>query len=167
MQTNEKIIEKIKSDKELLSTFSRNNKKNAGIYLSELEIRISKYSVFKDKVAEVLEERRNKIKAIESDHRILIIEKQIEDLKYKVTYLNTINSSYEKTGLDRVVYDISKYYKGNFAKVSNDLLRAVEIFERVGITITGKDFIYDKLAEEYMNVFLSQRGNLGSDILHE
>lgn len=165
METNNKIVEKIKLDKELLSTLSRNNKKNAEVYLEELKSRHSKYQVFKNKIIEVLNFRRGKIKDLVPNLEIEIKLNQINDLQGKLTLLNHYNSSYEKIELDRIIYDVSKYYKGTFSKVCSDILRAIETFEKVGINITANDFIYNPLAAEYMTVFLEQRNSLEADKL--
>lgn len=165
MEINKKLLEEIKDTKEILSAMPKNNKKNAQVYLDELQRLQNKYQAMNDNIIEVLEKRHARFLNLEVNPSISVLKKQIAEEEYKVHLLNNLNTPFEKTNLDKILYDISKYYKGNFAKVNNDIFLAIRVFVKVGIALSQEDFIYSSYAKEYMSIFFEEINNLNSDKL--
>lgn len=163
METKAKVIEKIAIDKEILSTLPKNNKKNAEACIEEIQKTYSRYNEIKNKVIEQFEIRKEKCQRFAPNEDILVVKKRLAEIEYKAIFLNPYNTAYEKTGLDRIVYDISKYYKNNLVKVNTDILSALSVFKTVGVELTSDDFLYSTFAKEYMTVFFEEINDLESE----
>lgn len=165
MEIKSKLIERISLDTEILSTLPKNNKKNADACLIELEKTHLRYDEIRNSIVNELQKRQQKHQDLKPSEEVSILKKRMIELEYKVTMLNPYNSPYEKMGLDRIIYDISKYYKNNLIKVNTDILLAINVFKKVGIFLTKEDFSYTSYAKEYMGVYFEEINDLSSDKL--
>ena len=154
---------KIELQKEVLAALPRNNNKNNKIYKAKVEEMLKEYQVDKEVVEGEITKRRNRYLSLEDDPNIDKLTKNIELLLPQIPLLNKYNSSYEKSNLDIILYELGHFYKTDLDKVNKDINRALEVFSLVGIPLSVEDFNYSYYSGNYMKRFLSNEVN--DDIL--
>ena len=92
---------------------------------------------------------------VEENTEIPQIEQEI--LKYNIAEKNTdMRSSFEKMGLDRVIYNINGYYKSNLERLNKELIFSIKQFEKVGIKLTADDFCISEYAKKIYGSFIKR-----------
>lgn len=157
-KTNE-IIEKIKAEKEVLTTMPKNNKKNIAKKLEKLEQLKKEYTNLLDKITKEMNKRYKKAIDVKSDEKIENLDTELNKIEKILLILNDTKTSYEKMGLDKVIYKIDKYYKGNLEEINEQINIAIKKFEEVGIILKLSDFNYSTYVGQYMKVFLEEKKN--------
>ena len=155
--------DKIELQKEVLAALPRNNNKNNKLYKAKVEEMLKEYQVDKEVVEEEITKRRNRYLSLEYDKNIDNITNKINELLPQLPLLNKYNSSYEKSNLDIILYELGHFYKTDLDKVNKDINRALEVFSLVGIPLSIEDFNYSYYSGNYMKRFLSNEVN--DDIL--
>ena len=110
----EEILEKISASKEILSTMPKNNPKNVEIFKAKLEELEKEYATYQDQVSNELKKRYEKAVKKTENKEIENLKTRIKTITYILELLNEEKTSYEKMGLDRSIFTISRYYKENF-----------------------------------------------------
>lgn len=151
--------DKIELQKEVLAALPRNNNKNNKLYKAKVEEMLKEYQVDKEVVEEEITKRRNRYLSLEDDPNIDKLTKNIELLLPQIPLLNKYNSSYEKSNLDIILYELGHFYKTDLDKVNKDINRALEVFSLVGIPLSIEDFNYSYYSSIYMKKFLSNQDN--------
>ena len=137
----ENIEKQITTDKEVISVLPRNGIKAIKTLLKTIDETTEKYENLNEKLLKEIESRYEKLTEVEDNTEIPQIEQEI--LKYDMAEKNTdTRSSFEKMGLDRVVYNINGYYKSNLERLNKELIFSVKQFEKVGIKLTADDFFF-------------------------
>lgn len=139
--------------KEVLSSLPRNNSKNEKQYQEKIEELLTKYNEEESLVLSEIIKRRTRYLSLEYDEEIDTLTKQKELLYQKLPTLNKYNSSYEKSTLDIILYELGHFYKTDLEKVNKDIAKALKIFADVGVSLTEKDFIYSYYSNNYMKKF--------------
>ena len=165
----EEILEKIVASKEILSTMPKNNPKNLEIYKEKLEELENEYKIYQENVSNELKKRyENATKKVEN--------KEIENLKTRIKTVNHIlellnkeKTSYEKMGLDRSIFTISRYYKENFESINEQIQICIDKFSKVGIELSLEDFNYSIYVKDYMKTFFQElgKGDIHSEKIKE
>lgn len=159
MNKLEEIKTKISANQEVLATLPQNNKKNIKSYIEKINELIKEFSEYDRLILKEIEKRYNKLKNIKENKDIN--KSQIE-LKYYegILYLlNDIKTSYEKMDLDKLIQNLTYYYKKNIEIVNENIKNILNKFEEVGINLEEKDFIYSNYAKEYIDTFLWELKN--------
>lgn len=151
--------DKIELQKEVLAALPRNNNKNNKLYKAKVEEMLKEYQVDKEVVEEEITKRRNRYLSLEDDPNIDKLTKNIELLLPQIPLLNKYNSSYEKSNLDIILYELGHFYKTDLDKVNTDIKKAIDIFSLVGIPLSIEDFNYSYYSSIYMKKFLSNQDN--------
>lgn len=158
----QEIIEKIEVEKELLSVMPKNNHKNRIKYLEKVNQLIDEYTLYRNEVIKTLENRYKKASNIKTSKDEANLDVRIKTIE-KVLYLfSEEKTSYEKMGLDKIVYKIGRYYKGNLDEINEQINEAIKRFTEVGIELKLEDFNYSIYVNQYMQVFLEEKGNTNS-----
>lgn len=147
---------KIEVQKEVLSSLPRNNNRNEKIYQIKIEELLEDYQKEKEVVASEIKKRRDRYLSLEYDKSIDLLTKEINLLLPSIHLLNNYNSSYEKSGLDIILYELGHFYKTDLEKVNKDIIKALTIFSTVGVTLTEEDFNYSYYSDKYMRKILLQ-----------
>ena len=154
----ENIEKQITTDKEVISVLPRNGIKAIKTLLKTIQEMTEKYENLNEKLLKEIEERYDNLTTVEENTEIPQIEQEI--LKYNVAEKNTdTRSSFEKMGLDRVVYNVNGYYKSNLERLNKELIFSIKQFEKVGIKLTADDFCISEYAKKYMEVLLREAYN--------
>ena len=160
----EKIEKQITTDKEVISVLPRNGIKAIKTLLKTIQEMTEKYEGLNEKLLKEIEERYNNLTTVEENTEIPQIEQEI--LRYDIAEKNTdTRSSFEKMGLDRVVYNVNGYYKSNLERLNKELIFSIKQFEKVGIKLTADDFCISEYAKKYMEVLLREAydGDINSE----
>lgn len=173
MNENIKIIDKIKemitNDKEVLSVLPQNNVRNRKKYIEKLEELINKYNNYKNDVYERVNNNYEKLINVAENTNLNIKKDKALGLSKYFYLFNEYNTSYEKMGLDVIIYNLRKYYKDNLETVNNNILDALNKFENVGVKLVADDFFYSIYVHEYMQVFINEKnnGDIHSNVIKE
>ncbi len=139
--------------KELLQVLPRNNVKNAKAYLDKANLMRDAAIEYKKELLNNIKKRYKHIIITGDNEEVKSLESYLEGMKNNLYLLNTYNDSFEKSGLNEVLYDLRKFYKNDLTEVNNDILQALQKFQMVGITLSSKDFNYGEEVTEYMRMF--------------
>ena len=160
----ENIEKQITTDKEVISVLPRNGIKAIKTLLKTISDMTEKYENLNEKLLKEIEDRYTELTTVEENKEIPQLEQEI--LKYDMAEKNTdTRSSFEKMGLDRVVYNVNGYYKSNLERLNKELIFSVKQFEKVGIKLTAEDFCISEYAKKYMEVLLREayEGDINSE----
>ena len=165
----EEILEKISASKEILSTMPKNNPKNVEIFKAKLEELEKEYTTYQDQVSNELKKRYEKAVKKTENKEIENLKTRIKTITYILELLNEEKTSYEKMGLDRSIFTISRYYKENFESVNEQIQICLDKFSKVGIVVSLDDFNYSIYVKDYMKTFFQElkKGNIHSDKIKE
>ena len=155
----DEIIEKIEAEKEILKTMPKNNQKNIAKYLEKIEQLKKEYNNLLDKTVKEMQKRYEIAIDVQSDKEIEKKEVELDRISKILIILNDMQTSYEKMGLDKIIYKIDKYYKGNLEEINELIDLVIKKFEEVGITLKLADFNYSIFVEQYMKTFFEERNN--------
>ena len=160
----ESIEKQIDTDKEVMAVLPRNGIKAIKTLLETINDMSSKYEYLNEMLLKDIEGRYDELTTVEQNEEISKIEDEI--LKYDGVVKDTdTRSSFEKMGLDRVVYNVNGYYKSNLERLNRELIDSVKQFEAVGIKLSADDFNISEYAKEYMQVLLQEAydGHINSE----
>lgn len=162
----DKIRKKINTDKEILASFPTNNDKNIKHYTEEVQKKIDIYNSLKSKIYSELYKRIEPYLNLENPN---FDKEKAEILKLKeaLFLINNLNTPYEKINLDKVVYALSNYSKGNLNEINKLLLKAIDSFKNAGINLSYKDFNYTSFVSDYMFSFFKNIDNLTCEELKD
>jgi hypothetical protein len=161
------IDDNISSIKEVLSNLPKNNNKNKEKYLNTVNSYKEEYLAYKNNIYNELIDRYNKILNINKDSNISSLEEKIALSKSYFRFINPYCSSYELSLLDRVLFDLSHYYKGDLDRVLKDIDKAIKSFLVVGIKLSYKDFKFSRYAMEFMDCFFDNYSNNNIGIIKD
>lgn len=151
----ESIEEQIDTDKEVINVLPRNGIKAIKTLLETINEMKDKYEYVNEMLLKDIENRYNELTAVEENEEIPKIEEEI--LRYDFAVKNTdTRSSFEKMGLDRIVYNVNGYYKSNLERLNKELIDCVKQFQTVGVKLTAEDFNISEYTKEYMQVLLQE-----------
>lgn len=162
----ENVEKQISTDKDVISVLPRNGIKAIKSLLSTIKDMIDKYETANATLLKEIESRYDELTVVEENNEIPQIEAEI--LKYDVAVRNTdTRSSFEKMGLDKVIYNVNGYYKSNLERLNKELVDCVKQFEIVGIKLSEEDFNISEYSKKYMSVLLqeAQNGNINSELI--
>ena len=160
----ESIEKQIDTDKEVITVLPRKGIKAIKTLLGTIKEMQEKYEAVNQTLLKEIENRYNELTSVEENAEISKLEEEI--LKLDVAIKNTdTRSSFEKMGLDRIVYNVNGYYKSNLERLNKELIDCVKQFEAVGVKITANDFNISEYAQEYMTVLLQEvyNGEINSE----
>ena len=155
----EQYINNIDTHREVLGALPKNNAKDLASYHSKVEELKQEYEEDKKTLFEEITKRSKPYMSVAKEEKIDVIDAKLKELVRALPIINIYNSSYQKSGLDIVLYQIDHYYKINLELVNSNILRAINIFNIVGIKITIDDFNYSYYAKKYMEKFFLYASN--------
>lgn len=153
ISVKEKINSQIDVDKEILSVLPKNTKKNLQAYKDKAaEIKMG-YETYLEQILSEMKRRVIKIKSFVPDPKV---EKLAQELQYmdKINLLDKNTTSFEKMGLDEILYILKRFYKNNLELINDAIVKCLEKFRMVGVNLNEEDFNYSVYTKEYMKVLL-------------
>lgn len=158
-------VEKISVEKEILSTLPKNNEKNEQKYLEKVKELEKTYKRYRTEIIEELEKEYNSFINVEEDSEIELLKGRINTIEKVLYLLSDEKNSFEKMNLDRILYNLSRYYRTNLDDVNKEISECIKMFQEVEINLTKEDFNYSEYTKEYMKVFLSEKDYNSSEKL--
>lgn len=149
-------VQKIEVQKEVLSTLPKNNEKNEQKYLEKIKELKKEYEVYKQEIKEYLEEQYTLYTNREEDSEIELLKGRIRTIENVLYLLSDEKNSLEKMNLDRILFNLSRYYRNNLDNVNKEISECIRMFHEVDIQLTEEDFNYSEYTKEYMQVFLKE-----------
>lgn len=163
------MVDKIEIEKEILSTMPKNNEKNVSKYLEKIDELKQQYKEIQEEILKTFNKRYKKGTTIDTNKEIENLETRLKTIEKTLYLLNEEKTSYEKMGLDKIIYRIGKYYKGNLENINEQIEQAIQKFECIGIILDSSDFEYSIYVTQYMKVFFEEKknGDINSNRLKE
>ena len=161
----DKILEKIESDKEILSTLPKNNKKNIAQYIENVQNLEKEYKEEQNKVLTEIQKRYDKILDVKPCKDIESLSAQIQEIEIMLDTIDDVKTSYEKMDMDKKIYKLGKFYKENLESINEEILACINKFKEVGIDLTPENFNYSMYVEDYMKSFFEgiEKNDVNSD----
>lgn len=147
-------VEKINTQKEVLQALPTNNIKNKKNYNEEVGKLISLYNEDKKLILEEITKRNNGYCSCKKDDSINIGTDELNNLLDSISLLNIYNSSYEKSSLDKKIYDLENFSDDNINKVNDNIFEIIKIFDVVNVKLSKDNFKYSYYANLYMCKFM-------------
>ena len=148
----EKLEKEIELSEEVLNGLPINNKKNKEKFLKEISSEIANYQKKLDDVKSELKRRLQpfeNLKYQEIDNN----EVTLRNLLKALSYTNTLSTAYEKLDLDKIIYQLANYNDDELISNNMKIIKAINVFKRVNIPLTNKDFNYTNFVNDYMSMF--------------
>ncbi|NMA51303.1 MAG: hypothetical protein GX951_05630 [Mollicutes bacterium] len=154
----DKLVKDIENITSILGTLPTNNKKNKEKYKSYLKEQIDLHIEKRDKVKKEILSRYNKIIFENNKDADIpnISELDINFIRCSSSYYDSL----EKMNLNYLLYELSHFYKNNLEKINEVIIQIIKEFEKTGIKLTAKDFIYSNDVRLYINALLSKDVNI-------
>ena len=97
----------------MLKALPRNNGKNNKLYKEKILELIDLYKKDNSLLIEEIEKRNKRYKTLDDTSLYDDINKQISDVYVKLDSINKYSSSFEKSKLDKILFDLSNFSSGN------------------------------------------------------
>lgn len=153
------MLEKIEVEKQLLSLMPRNNNKNISKYLEKIQELSKEYTKTQEQIEKILVKRYEKALNVKKSNEIENLEIRLNTIEKTLYLLSDEKTSYEKMELDKIIYKIGRFYKGNLEYINEQIEQAIRKFSSVGIHLQVSDFDYSIYVEQYMKTFFKERKN--------
>ena len=143
--------------KEVLTNMPQNNKNNKQKYISYIKEQLNKYSQMKDALVEEIKLRNINLTIKEKKYIVDYTKSKEEKGKLfnQLMILNDKNTPYEKIGLDKIIFNINRYYEENLEFLNEEIAKAINCFKEVGVNLTSDDFWYSRYLNQYMKLLLN------------
>ena len=162
-----KVIEKIEIDKEILSTMPKNNKKNLLKYIDKINELKEEYNLLSEELYNDMNKRYKKIISVKQNPIIKENSIAISEIEELLEIIDTVKTSYEKIGMDKIIYKLGRFYKENLENINIEILNFLNKFNSIGIKLTCEDFDYSLYVYEYMKVFFQNIEDINSKEIKE
>lgn len=154
----EKLNAMISEDQEMLSLLPKNNKNDIDEYLKKVLESRRKYKKIRKEIADEVKVRYHLIRRKGLKPEVVEIKKNLKQYN-DLFLLDNSNTTYQKMGLDKFLYNLKHFYKSYLNLVNTDILDCVNAFKNCNINLTAKDFQYNEFTYRYMTTFFEEAKN--------
>lgn len=147
----EKITDDIAKIRENINILPHTKKADKKKYTEYLEKTANDYKIIEQDIKKEIIKRKNKYLEIVQNPKINELE-NIEIDYNKILCLSPLATSLNKMELDINLFKLKYYYKNNINEVNEAIKTIINLFKKVGITITLDDFNYHRYVKEYMKM---------------
>ncbi len=164
----EKLEKDMKISMEILDSMPSNNEKNTLKFNDELSKEVKKYENIQDEIYLELKDRclmYEKLKFNDFSEK----KRSIDVFSKALLYTTNLNTSYEKLGIDKVVYNLANYKSENddLDYLNKNILKVIYVFKLVGINLSINDFKYTSPVFRYMKELFTYKDDLSNKKLKE
>lgn len=153
-------LDKLQAYKDMLASLPQNNMKNKKIYHEHIKSILNKeIGVLHDLNDEIVKRRESYLN-VKENNEILTLDQNINDIKKNLIITNIYASSYEKSGLDILLYNLTHYYKTDLSDIFETINKVNDIFKLVNINLSSKDFNYSYYSNIFMTIYLNNQSSL-------
>ena len=153
-------LNKLQAYKDMLASLPQNNIKNKKIYHENIKSIYDKEIIILNDIHDEIKKRITSYLNVKENTEIPTLNKNINDIKQNLIITNNYASSYEKSGLDILLYNLTHYYKTDLSDIFETIEKVNDIFKSVNIILTAKDFNYSYYSNVFMNIYLNNKSSL-------
>lgn len=153
-------LNKLQAYKDMLASLPQNNIKNKKIYHENIKSIYDKEIIVLNDIHDEIKKRITSYLNVKENTEIPTLNKNINDIKQNLIITNNYASSYEKSGLDILLYNLTHYYKTDLSDIFETIEKVNDIFKSVNIILTAKDFNYSYYSNVFMNIYLNNKSSL-------
>ena len=153
-------LNKLQAYKDMLASLPQNNIKNKKIYHENIKSIYDKEIIVLNDIHDEIKKRITSYLNVKENTEITTLNKNINDIKQNLIITNNYASSYEKSGLDILLYNLTHYYKTDLSDIFETIEKVNDIFKSVNIILTAKDFNYSYYSNVFMNIYLNNKISL-------
>ena len=153
-------LNKLQAYKDMLASLPQNNIKNKKIYHENIKSIYDKEIIVLNDIHDEIKKRITSYLNVKENTEIPTLNKNINDIKQNLIITNNYASSYEKSGLDILLYNLTHYYKTDLSDIFETIEKVNDIFKSVNIILTAKDFNYSYYSNVFMNIYLNNKISL-------
>ena len=153
-------LNKLQAYKDMLASLPQNNIKNKKIYHENIKSIYDKEIIVLNDIPDEIKKRITSYLNVKENTEITTLNKNINDIKQNLIITNNYASSYEKSGLDILLYNLTHYYKTDLSDIFETIEKVNDIFKSVNIILTAKDFNYSYYSNVFMNIYLNNKSSL-------
>lgn len=154
------MIEQLKKEIEViknnLAALPKNNKTNIKKYNDYLTEIYNQYNGLFTKIDEEIKDRFYSFFPSSNYGRLRNLKLELDAYNIHILF-NTYKTTYEKLGIDRLLYDINHFYKNDLEKVNNDILQCINKYKETGLT--DLEFNYSSYCNEYVQTLINNKDN--------
>ena len=158
----EEYLNKINTIKEMLDALPKNNERNKKKFKDILLDNINTLNEDKNILLSEIKKRNEGYNSVSLNDHILLLNESLGDAIKNLILSNPFASSMQKSGLDKVLYNLCHYYTIDFESVNKNIKDTLDIFNKVGIELTSEYFNYSYYTNKYMTDLLSNKEDLKS-----
>ena len=165
----DEIKNKIAADNKVLDVLPQNSTNNRKKYSEQVQTMKADYLTKQKEVLTYIKNKNNLLsQKYDIPHENNLV-KSITLLGKRLNYFNPHQTPYEILGLDKLFYNLRKYYNDDLKAYNNNISKILDIFKQANIILTKKDFFFSSSAEEYMDVLIKEKenGNCNSQLVKE
>lgn len=162
MNIEEQIDEEINTIKDSLSILPKKTVKNKEKCLEYINSTLEEYKNKKQEYLDEINRRFEFLKKTPINSEVDLIKKALSTIDEEYFFME-YKTPYEKLGLDRLLYDISHFYKNDLDKVNQDILECISKLKETGIE--NVEFTYSEYAKEYTKSLLEEKST--SEKIHQ
>lgn len=153
-------LNKLQAYKDMLASLPQNNIKNKKIYHENIKSIYDKEITVLNDIHDEIKKRITSYLNVKENEEIITLNKNINDIKQNLIITNNYASSYEKSGLDILLYKLTHYYKTDLSDIFETIEKVNDIFKVVNIILTAKDFNYSYYSNVFMNIYFNNKSSL-------
>lgn len=160
----EKYKEKLIATLEVLDNMPKNNAKNKREYLAKANETKKVITELKNQVLAEINKKYQHFMAIDRNPDLKTYEANIDYVRDKLYLLNSKDTAYEKSGLDKLLYNLDHFYKEDLLNINETIKEIIAKFKEVGVDLKKEDFSYSLYTYNYMSYFFEQSSSNYEDI---
>ncbi|MGN1378886.1 MAG: hypothetical protein ACI4XR_00575, partial [Bacilli bacterium] len=147
-------LKKLETYKEMLSALPKNNDKNKKIYTEKINEIILEQNEIKNSIIKEIKKRKDEYCNVNKNEKLSSLNSDILSLKNKIILSNPYASAYEKSHLDKYLYNLTHYYKTDLDNINNTLKCIFDVFSKANILLTQDSFNYSYYTNEIMKSYI-------------
>lgn len=151
---NEELKKEIEVIKNNLNTLPKTTKTNIEKYNSYLTEVYNKYNNLLNRLEGEVKERFYSLFPSYNHGKLRKLKLELETFNIHILF-NDYKNTYEKLGIDRLLYDINHFYKNDLDKVNNDILECINKYKEMGLH--KLNFNYSPYCNKYVNVLINNK----------
>ena len=153
-------LNKLQAYKDMLASLPQNNIKNRKVYHENLKNIYDKEIGVLNNLHEEIQKRMTSYLNVKENPEILVLNKNISDIRQNLIITNIYASSYEKSGLDILLYNLTHYYKTDLSDIFETIGKVNDLFKCVNINLSSNDFNYSYYSNALMDTYLNNQSIL-------
>ena len=147
------------ASKEVIDALPKTNVKNREKCVGEIDNLLKKYLGDKTSITEEIERRYKEYNCTDINIELAPLNERIFKIYELLPNFNDKLTSYTKSGLDRIFYNLDHFYNSNLEEATKNIFACINIFEQAGIKLEQSHFVYSIYTLNYISEVFAEREN--------